>query len=139
MRNNDSNAPSRIMVAGIGASAGGIDALRQLFLALPDDLGIAYVVVVHLAPDHDSELAAILGRCTKMSVMEVGDRPRELTPNCVYVIAPDRKLEITADTIAAGKFADLRERRAAIDVFFRSLAAHGDGFAVVLSGGGSDG
>ena len=56
------------------------------------------------------------------------------------MIAPDRKLVITPTTIAAASFSDLRERRAAIDVFFRSLAEkHGDGFAVVLSGGGSDG
>ncbi len=141
MQHNESSAAPRIGVVGIGASAGGIDALRQLFSALPNDLGLAYVVIVHLAPDYESELAGILGRCTAMSVVEVKDHQRlDLQPNCVYVIAPDRKLEITENTIAAAPFRDLRERRAAIDVFFRSLAEkHGDGFAVVLSGGGSDG
>jgi two-component system CheB/CheR fusion protein len=130
-----------VTVVGIGSSAGGIDALRQFFSSVSPELGVAYVVIVHLAPDHESELAAILGRTTKMSVVEVGDsKAMKLTPNCVYVIAPDRKLEMTEDTIAAAPFADLRERRAAIDVFFRSLAVnHGDGFAIVLSGGGSDG
>jgi two-component system, chemotaxis family, CheB/CheR fusion protein len=139
MQNDKTDASPRVGVVGIGASAGGIDALRELFSALPENVGVAYVVIVHLAPDHESELAAILGRCTKMSVLEVGDRPRELTPNCVYVISPDRKLELSEDTIAAAPFADLRERRASIDVFFRSLAAYGDGFAIVLSGSGSDG
>jgi two-component system CheB/CheR fusion protein len=137
----ESISPSRVTVAGIGASAGGIDALRHFFAALPPDLGLVYVVVVHLAPDHESQLSSILARYTKMSVTEVGDN-MELTlqPNHVYVIAPDRKLEITQDTVAAAPFQDLRERRAAIDVFFRSLAErHGDGFALVLSGGGSDG
>ena len=141
MDDSESISPSRVTVAGIGASAGGLDALRHLFAALPPDVGLAFVVVVHLAPDHESELAAILARCTKMRVTEVGDN-QELTlePNNVYVIAPDRKLEITQSTIAAARFQDLRERRASIDVFFRSLAErHGDGFAVVLSGGGSDG
>jgi two-component system CheB/CheR fusion protein len=76
-----------------------------------------------------------------MPVVEVGDsRSIKLAPDSVYVIAPDRKLELTDDTVAAAPFADVRERRAAIDVFFRSLAVnHGDGFAIVLSGGGSDG
>ncbi len=141
MQNNEVNDSPRVTVAGIGCSAGGIDALRQFFAAVPVDLGLAYVVIVHLSPTHDSELAAILGRSTKMSVVEVRDHEQmKLTPNCVYVIAPDRKLEATEDTIAAASFSDLRERRAAIDVFFRSLAVrHGNGFAIVLSGGGSDG
>jgi two-component system CheB/CheR fusion protein len=128
----------RVTTVGIGASAGGIEALREFFGALPDDLGVAYVVIVHLSPDHRSELPAILARSTKMSVVEVNDRPLELTPNCVYVIAPDRKLEISDTRIAATPF-DARSRRSPIDVFFRSLADHGDGFAVILSGGGSDG
>jgi two-component system, chemotaxis family, CheB/CheR fusion protein len=128
MPNNEPNAGSHITVVGIGASAGGIDALRTFFATVPPDLGHAYVVVVHLAPDYESELASILGRSTKMSVVEVRDNQEfELKPNCVYVIAPDRKLVTTAKTIAAASFDDLRERRAAIDVFFRSLAEnHGD-------------
>jgi two-component system CheB/CheR fusion protein len=141
MANKQEGRTSPITVVGIGASAGGIDALRAFFGAVPADLGVAYVVVVHLAPDFESELAAILGRSTPMRVVEVRDHQElELEPNCVFVIAPDRKLVATAKTIAAASFDDLRERRAAIDVFFRSLAeSHGDGFAVILSGGGSDG
>jgi two-component system CheB/CheR fusion protein len=130
-----------ITVAGIGASAGGIEALRELFGALPADLGLAYVVVVHLAPHHESELAAILARCTKMSVVEIGDDQHlPLERNRVYVIAPDRQLEIDDTTIRSAPFTEPRGKRSAIDVFFRSLAANrGDGFAIVLSGGGSDG
>ncbi|HEX7238319.1 MAG TPA: chemotaxis protein CheB, partial [Gammaproteobacteria bacterium] len=141
MADNENTASAHIAVVGIGASAGGIDALRTFFAAIPADLGVAYVVVVHPAPDYESELASILGRSTKMSVVEVRDKQElELKPNCVYVIAPDRKLVTTPRTIAAAAFADVRERRAAIDVFFRSLAeSHGDAFAIVLSGGGSDG
>src|SRR5690348_9919644 len=102
MANNDSKPAARITVVGIGASAGGIDALRSFFAAVPADLGVAYVVIVHLAPDYESELASILGRCTKMSVIEVRDHQElELKPNCVYVIAPDRKLVTTPTTIAA--------------------------------------
>ncbi len=138
---NEASTAQRITVVGMGASAGGIDALRTFFAAVPADLNVAYVVIIHLAPDYQSELAAILGRSTRMSVIEVRDHQHlELTANCVYVIAPDRKLVINGSTIAAGTFSDVRERRAAIDVFFRSLAeSYGEGFAVILSGGGSDG
>jgi two-component system CheB/CheR fusion protein len=74
---------------------GGIEALREFFAEVPVDLGLAYVVVVHLAPDHESELAAILARRTSMTVVEVDDSKQlELQPNAIYVIAPDRNLEI---------------------------------------------
>ncbi len=136
-----SGGPQRISVVVIGASAGGIEALQQFFGAVRPDLGLAYVVVVHLSPDYQSELAPILSRATKMSVVEVGDdQTRELKPNCVYVIAPDRKLEINDSTIGSSRFDQPHGRRSPIDLLFRSLAqTHGDGFAVVLSGGGSDG
>src|SRR5262245_31116330 len=68
--------PPRINVVGIGASAGGIEALREFFAVVPDDLGLAYVVVVHLAPDHESELGPILARKTKMEVVEVREGKR---------------------------------------------------------------
>src|SRR5438128_1907878 len=85
----------RVTVAGIGASAGGIEALGEFFDAVPADLGLAYVVIVHLAPHHESELASILARRTRMKVVEVTDNERlELKPNVVYVISPDHKLEI---------------------------------------------
>src|SRR5215470_16131627 len=108
-REKEKNAPSkpepRVTVVGIGASAGGIEALREFFGALPADLGLAYVVVVHLAPDYESELAGIIARCTAMPVLEVKDDQRhDLAANSVFVIAPDRKLEIDATSIAASPF-----------------------------------
>ena len=128
-------------VCGVGASAGGIEALQQFFGALPDDLGLAYVVILHLAPDRKSELPHILSRATTMPVAQVPDHEEvQLAPNHVYVIAPDRQLEMTDTAVSASPFDRARGRRSAIDLFFRSLAAaHGDGFAVVLSGSGSDG
>ncbi len=139
----DKNQPSPppLPVCGIGASAGGVEALQQFFAAVPHDLGVAYVVIVHLAPDHKSELPSILARRTKMTVTQVGDHEKEqLKPNHVYVIAPDRKLEITDTAVGASAFEQPRGQRSAIDLFFRSLAqTHGDGFAVILSGTGSDG
>jgi two-component system CheB/CheR fusion protein len=130
-----------IPICGIGASAGGVEALQQFFQYLPADVGLAYVVIVHLAPDRKSELPSIIGRWTSMPVTQVTDHEMaKLEPNRVYVIAPDRKLEITDSSVGASSFEQPRGRRAAIDLFFRSLAqAHGDGFAIVLSGSGSDG
>ena len=135
------NDREKVSVVGIGASAGGIEVLQAFFEAVPPDLGLAYVVVVHLSPHHESELAQILQRKTKMKVLEVADdQELPLARNQVYVISPDRKLTLTDTAIGGSPFDEPRGHRVPIDVFFRSLAAtHGDGFAVVLSGGGSDG
>ena len=78
-------------ICAIGASAGGVSALQSLFRQLPTDLGLAYVVIVHLSPDQPSALGEVLAACTRMSVNQVQDGPA-LEPNCVYVIAPDREL-----------------------------------------------
>lgn len=136
---SDSPSPGFVPVCAIGASAGGVGALQTLFRLLPDDLGLAYVVVVHLSPDHPSAMHEILGACTRMPVHQVKDGPA-LQPNCVYVIAPDSELVIDGDNVKSRPFTDLQSRRAPIDMFFRSIAAgRGDGIAVVLTGGGSDG
>ena len=134
-----SDARRPIPICSIGASAGGLAALRALFGALPGDLGLAYVVIVHLAPDHPSQMDEILSQSTAMPVRQVTDTPH-LEPNCVYVIPPDRELVIEGDDVHAREFTEPRGRRAPIDLFFRSVAAgRGDGMAVILSGAGSDG
>src|SRR3954452_9174129 len=114
----------RVNVVGIGASAGGIEALREFFGALPDDLGLAYVVIVHLAPDHESELSAILARRTQMPVTAVTDKELHLDRNSVYVIPPDRRLVLRDGMIRAQPFDNDAARRSSIDVFFRSVAEH---------------
>lgn len=132
-------APSATPICAIGASAGGVRALQDFFANIRDDLGLAYVVVVHLAPDRPSVLAEILATRTTMPVHQVDDSPR-LRPNCVWVIPPDRELVIDGDDVTARPFTEARGRRAPIDMFFRSVAAaRGDGIAVVLSGAGADG
>ena len=128
-----------ISICAIGASAGGVAALRALFRQLPSDLGLAYVVVVHLSPDRPSALGEILAACTDMPVRQVEDGPA-LRPDHVYVIPPDAELVIDDDRVTARPFTEPRGRRAPIDMVFRSIASgrHG-GLAVVLSGAGSDG
>lgn len=129
----------RTTVVGIGASAGGVRALGTLLEALPPKTDAAYVMIVHLDPRMHSELPKILAAHTQMVVEGVvGEMP--LQPNRVYVIPPDRQLQITENSISATPFVEPRGQRAPIDSFFRSLATHhGDGFAVILTGGGSDG
>jgi two-component system CheB/CheR fusion protein len=131
--------PPGPIIVGIGASAGGIPALQAFFEVVPENIGVAFVVVVHLSPEHRSALPAILSARTSMPVEQV-TRLVPLRANHVYVIPPDRRLQITDNSVAAVPFDEPRGRRAPIDLFFRSLAEqHGDGFAIVLSGGGSDG
>ena len=132
-------APDLPPICAIGASAGGVRALQDFFSAIDDDLGLSYVVVIHLSPDHPSQLGAILAGRTKMPVEQV-EHTLKLQPNCVYVIAPDRELAIESDNLAARPITEPRSKRAPIDRFFHSVAAaHRDGLAVVLSGSGSDG
>jgi len=127
------------VVVGIGASAGGIRALQTFFDALPDDPGAAFVVVVHLDPQVHSELSNILAARTRMPVVQVRGTEK-LETNHVYVIAPGSRLNLTDRDISAAEFEEPRGQRAPIDLFFRSLAEqHGDGFAIILTGAGSDG
>jgi two-component system, chemotaxis family, CheB/CheR fusion protein len=127
------------VIVAIGASAGGIHALQNFFAALPDSTGAAFVVVVHLDPEHRSEMPAILATRTKMPVVQVGEHMRPQA-NHVYVIPPDRRLQLVDHEISALEFDEPRGHRAPIDLLFRSLAEQlGDGFAVILSGAGSDG
>ncbi|MFN4062268.1 MAG: chemotaxis protein CheB [Paracoccus hibiscisoli] len=131
--------PRGVPICAIGASAGGVKALQEFFRHVPDDLGLAYVAIIHLSPDQPSSLDAILSTVTQMGVHQVADSPK-LSPNCVYVIAPDRELVVEGDHVLARPFTDPRGQRAPIDMFFRSVAAvRGDGLAVILSGAGSDG
>ncbi|WP_018327562.1 chemotaxis protein CheB, partial [Rhizobium giardinii] len=127
------------LIVGIGASAGGVQALQTFFAGVPVDTNAAFVVIVHLDPDARSELANILASRTQMPVTQV-EGEANLEGNHVYVIAPNRRLKIADGTIAALPFEEARAHRAPIDLFFRSLAEHpGSGFAVVLTGAGADG
>ncbi|HEY6986760.1 MAG TPA: chemotaxis protein CheB, partial [Bryobacteraceae bacterium] len=126
-------------IVAIGASAGGVKALQDLFAALPDSTGAAFVVIVHLDPEHRSELPKIISGRTKMSVVQVENR-NKLEADHVYVISPDRRLQITDHELSALEFDEPRGQRSPIDLFFRSVAERlGDGFAIILSGAGSDG
>jgi len=127
------------VIVAIGASAGGIPALQNFFSEAPQDAGAAFIVVLHLDPQHRSELSAIVAARTKMPVVQVETTAR-LEPNHVYVIPPDRRLQVIDHELSATEFEEPRGQRLPIDFLFRSVAERlGDGFAVILSGAGSDG
>jgi len=125
---------------GIGASAGGIDALNRFFGSMPADSGLAFVVVLHLDPRHHSELASLLGHRTAMPVADIVDGIR-IEPNRVYVIVPDKSLRVDGDQLRLSEPAEPRGHRHPVDVFFVSLAEHRRerAIAIVLSGTGSNG
>ncbi len=132
-------APFNGIVVGIGASAGGLDALERFFGALPVDSGAAYVVIQHLSPDHKSMMDNLLARYTAMPVCVVDD-DMPLAANAVFLIPPGKHLRLAADRLRLSPKAE-HGLSLPIDIFFHSLAEQwGDGaLAVVLSGTGSDG
>jgi two-component system CheB/CheR fusion protein len=126
-------------LVAIGASAGGIAALRSLFEAVPERSGIAFVVVMHLSPEHESQLAEVLQPHVKIPVRQVRERTK-LEPDHVYVIPPDRSMAVTDGHLELSEFDEPRGRRSPIDTFFRTVAEiHPDGVGVILSGSGTDG
>ena len=130
----------RFPVVGIGASAGGLAALRDLLKDLPPDSGMAFVVVMHLSPDHQSLLGSILERAGSLPVTTVVE-PTPIQANHLYVISPAMKLRMTDGQLCVSPLVTAEGRRQSIDLFFRSLAqAHQErAICIVLSGTGSDG
>jgi two-component system, chemotaxis family, CheB/CheR fusion protein len=127
------------VIVAIGASAGGVQALQNFFGEIPQNTGAAFIVVVHLDPQHRSELSSIVAARTRMPVVQVETTAR-LEADHVYVIPPDRRLQVVDHELQAAQFDEPRGQRLPIDFLFRSVAERlGDGFAVILSGAGSDG
>jgi two-component system CheB/CheR fusion protein len=129
-------------VVGIGASAGGLAAFEAFFSGMtagfePD---MAFVLVQHLAPDHQSILTELIRRFTPMQVFEVEDG-MEVKPNCCYVIPPNRDMAFLGGRLQLMEPTSPRGQRLPIDFFFRSLAQslHERAIGIVLSGTGSDG
>src|SRR3954453_5845918 len=102
-------------IVGVGASAGGLEAVSQLLKALPVDTGMGFVLVQHLAPSHPSMLPEILSRTTKMPVMEVNDEP-VVEPNHVYIIPPNRNMVISGRKLHLSP-RDIHVQHRAIDLF----------------------
>ncbi|MGY6554341.1 MAG: chemotaxis protein CheB [Wenzhouxiangella sp.] len=131
---------SATRIVGIGASAGGLEALEKFLANAPADSGLAYIVVQHLAPTGKTVLSELLQRVTALGVHEAR-HGEKIKPNCVYVIPPNTEIRVVGDKLQLAQPAEPRGLRLPIDVLFSSLAsARGENaIAVVLSGMGSDG
>src|ERR1700721_2295235 len=127
-------------VVGLGASAGGLEALHQFIANVPPASGLAYVVVQHLDPTHKAMLSELLQRATLMPVREATGS-MHVEPDVVYVIPPSTELTVVGGRLHLAEPAQPRGRRLPIDVLFSSLARdQGErAIGVVLSGMGSDG
>lgn len=130
----------RFPIVGIGASAGGLRALQRLIGKLPDDTGMAFVVIVHLDPHHESQMGELLQGSTAMPVSQISHSVT-VEQNHIYIIPPDRDLVMGDGELQVSARANAAHARAPIDLFLRSLAeSHdGDAIGVILSGTGSDG
>jgi two-component system CheB/CheR fusion protein len=127
-------------IVGIGASAGGLEALEIFLKNVPTKSGMAFVVVQHLDPTHKGIMVELLQRATPMSVAQAKDR-MQVKPDCVYVIPPNRDLSILHGVLHLLEPTAPRGLRLPIDSFFRTLAddRQDRSIGVILSGMGSDG
>ena len=135
-----SHGKRRFPVVGIGASAGGLEATTALLKAVPNNLGMAYVVLPHLDPLRESAFSEILSRITRMPVRDAKDQTR-VEPNHVYVIPPNFEMTIVEGVLHLNHTGEPRIVRTTIDTFLRSLAQDLGNYAigVILSGTASDG
>jgi two-component system, chemotaxis family, CheB/CheR fusion protein len=127
-------------IVGIGASAGGLEAIEQFLANIAENSGMAYIVVQHLDPTHKGMLPELLQRISKMRVSQVKDRTL-VRPNCVYVIPPNKTMSIINGVLHLYKPVEARGQRLPIDFFLQSLAKDRKELSVglILSGMGSDG
>ena len=127
------------LIVGMGASAGGLEALQQFFACMPDNSGLAFVVIQHLSPDYKSLMAEILGKYTTMMVLQA-ENGVLVEPNTVYLIPPKKNMTFKDGKLLLTDYAQGAINHP-IDVFFASLAEElrERSLAVVFSGTGSDG
>ena len=130
----------KFLIVGIGASAGGIQALEGFFRGVKADCGMAFVIVTHLSPDRESQLHDIVSRYTDMPVAIAQDGAR-VEPGWVYVLPENALLSVEKRRLHVRKPNEFQRERKPIDIFFSALAKDQAEYAVgvVLSGGDGDG
>jgi two-component system CheB/CheR fusion protein len=138
--NGAERTPNDFPIAGIGASAGGLEALEDLFDNMLPEPGIAFVVVTHQHPGHTSMLPELLRRKTDMTVLEASEGTK-LEPNHVYVGVPGGQMAILDGRLHRMETEKKEAPRLPIDYFFRSLATdqRERAICIILSGTGTDG
>jgi two-component system CheB/CheR fusion protein len=133
-------APATFAIAGIGASAGGLEACTKLLMSLPPDTGMAFILVQHLDPTHPSMMADLLAEHTAMTVLDAADGMR-VAPDHLYVIPPATYLSVQGGMLRLSEPTARHGARLPVDFLLRSLAeAYGmHAIGVILSGTGTDG
>ena len=128
------------LVVGLGGSAGAISAFKEFFRHVPPRSGMAYVIILHLSPEYESHLAEVLQQATEMPVEQVNESVH-VEPERVYVIPPNKSLTMSDGMLTLSDVTGYEQRRAPVDIFFRTLADSHDSraVAVVLSGTGANG
>ena len=139
-KSSDKNTESNFLIVGMGASAGGLETFNQFFEAMPENPGMAFVLVQHLDPTHKSLMVDLIKRHTQMEISEVVDHT-EVQPNHIYVIPPNKDMAIFKGVLHLMEPTMARGFRKPIDNFLRSLAADQMDRAVgiILSGTGTEG
>ncbi len=140
VENSNKSANIHFPIVGIGASAGGLEALEQFFQNMPAKNGMAFVVIQHLDPTHVGIMPQLLQRITPMKVIQASDHLK-LKPDSVYVIPPNKSMSILKGELFLFDPVEPRGLRLPIDIFFRSLAVDQQekSVGIILSGMGSDG
>ena len=132
-RQGDSD--TNFYIVGIGASAGGLEALEQIFQAMPADIGMAFVIVQHLSPDFKSLMDELLARYTRMAIYRV-ENGMEVQPNAIYLLPPKREMIISNGKLLLTEKDASQILSLPIDHFFRSLAQDAQLLGRNTTGGG---
>ena len=134
------HGPKSFPVVGVGASAGGLEAFSSLIDHLPADIGMAFLLVQHLDPEHKSLLTEILSRKTRLPVAEAREG-MEVEPNHIYVIPPNNDMSISGEGSIPESRTEIRGHHLPVDLLFESLAEDqgSNAIGLILSGTGSDG
>ncbi|SHF98662.1 Methylase of chemotaxis methyl-accepting proteins [Fodinibius roseus] len=140
MKDNKNVDQDEFLVVGIGASAGGLEALKLFFGSLPEKTGMAFIVAVHLSPDHKSSMPELLQHHTALEVLQVTGKT-EIKADCVYVIPPKKNLLVKDNHIELSELDSSEHPPHVVDQLYRSLgkAKGNKAVCITLSGTGKDG
>jgi len=130
----------KMPIVGLGASAGGLEALESFFSKMPEDTGIAFVLIVHLSPGHSSMMSELLQRKTKLKVQQIEDNMK-VEANNIYVIPPKKQVAILNGSLFLSELDQHPGVQLPIDSFLRTLAQdqEDNAICIILSGTGTDG
>lgn len=134
------NKSSKFYVVGIGASAGGLDAIQNLFDHIPNNTGMAFVIIQHLSPDFKSLMPELLSKHTEMPIYTAEDK-QTIKPNCIYLNQRNNNLHIKGSDLYLLDKGPKHNLNLPIDIFFHTLGEEHKEHAIgiILSGTGSDG